>query len=258
VRLIDRLAGVALVALAAAAVPQNPEEAEQQLAAQVQSRPSDAAAWKALGLVRASRGHLQAAAEALARACALRAADEEACYYYGRNLFALGRYEDAVQPFEKALRAVPKDRRWRVYRALARNFEWLGRTAEAERNFREAIRLSRGRATPSEDPRVDFGSFLYRQGRTAEALAPLEEAARAQSPSARAHTELGRVLLQLDRVEQAAAALEKAVRLDARDWAAHLLLGRAYLRLERTEAGDREMQIGQQGLQSNQGSSTVR
>jgi Flp pilus assembly protein TadD len=259
VRIIHRLAALVLGALTTlAAGQQSPEEAEERYSAQVKNQPSDAAAWKALGLLRASRGRLEAAAEALQHACTLRPADEESCYYYGRSLFALGRYDAAVQPLETALRATPRDRRWRVQRALARNFEWLGRAADAERSFREAIRLSRGRATLGEDPRVDFGSFLYRQGRTEEAMVPLQEAAEAKPSQARAHMELGRVLLQLDLVGAAAEALEKAVRLDPRDWSAHLLLGRAYLRLGRAADAEREMQTGQQGLERSQGSSTVR
>ena len=258
-RTIHKPVALVLGAIAAlAAGQQSPEEAEQRFSAQVAAQPSDAASWKALGLLRASRGRLEASAEALQHACTLRPADEESCYYYGRSLFALGRYDSAVQPLETALRVTPRDRRWRVQRALARNFEWLGRADDAERSFREAIRLSRGRATPGEDPRVDFGSFLYRQGRTEEALAPLQEAADAESSQARAQMELGRVLLQLDRVGAAAAALEKAVRLDPRDWPARLLLGRAYQHLGRAADAERELQTGQQGLERSQGSSTVR
>ena len=161
--MIHKSAALVLGALAAlAAGQQSPEEAEERFSAQVKAEPSDAAAWKALGLLRASRGRLVAAAEALEQACRLRPSDQEGCYYYGRGLFALGRYQDAVQPLERALRAAPADRRWRVHRALARNFEWLGRPADAERSFREAIRLGRGRAASAEDPRIDFGAFLYR------------------------------------------------------------------------------------------------
>ena len=241
-----------------AAGPQSPEESEERFSAQVEAHPSDAAAWKALGLLRAGRGGLQAAAEALEHACTLRPADEESCYYYGRSLFALGRYGDAVQPLESALRAAPTARRWRVHRALARNFEWLGRPADAELNFQQAIRLGRGRAASAEDPRVDFGSFLYRQGRTADALAPLREAAAEASAGARAHTELGRVLLQLERPEAAVEAFEKAVRLDPLDWAAHLLLGQAYQQMGRSTDAARELATGRQGIERSQGSSTVR
>jgi len=191
VRTIEKLAALILAAVAAlSAGPQTPVEAEERYSGQVEARPSDAGAWKALGLLRASRGRLEAAAEALEHACSLRPADAESCYYYGRSLFALGRYGDAVQPLESALRASPTELRWRVYRALARNFEWLGRGADAEQNFHQAIRLGRGRADSAEDPRVDFGSYLYRQGRTAEALAPLREAAAEASAGPRAHSEL--------------------------------------------------------------------
>ena len=92
-RLIHKPAALVLALTTLAAGQQSPEEAEERYSAQVKTQPSDATAWKALGLLRASRGNLEAAAQALERACTLRPADEENCYYYGRSLFALGRYD---------------------------------------------------------------------------------------------------------------------------------------------------------------------
>ena len=70
--------------------------------------PSSARAWKALGVVTMSNGNLEGALPALGRACELAENDEEACYFLARNLQALGRYESARAPFEKALRAAPE------------------------------------------------------------------------------------------------------------------------------------------------------
>jgi tetratricopeptide (TPR) repeat protein len=225
--------------------------------------PASAQEWLSQGVARAAEGNLEAALDPFRHACELEPKHPDACYFLGRNLFALSRYDLAVQPLETALRAARRDARWRVHRSMARNFEVLGRPGDAERHFRECIRLQGGRAPSGVDPRVDYGAFLFRQGRAAEALAPLEQAAAAGA--ARAHAELGRVLLDLGRVEAAAASLERAVEANPRDWAAHLLLGKAYYRLGRSGDGERQTRLGHQGLAGQaqgspaaQGSSTAR
>jgi tetratricopeptide (TPR) repeat protein len=210
--------------------------------------------WKALGMEQVKAGRLEAAAEAFREACRLDEKEPDACYYLGRALYVLGRYGEAKPPLRKALNAAPEEERWRVHRALARNHEALAEYGEAEKRYREAIRLAGGRAGPEEDPRIDYGSFLYRMGRLEEALKPLQEAVRAHPASARARTELGRVHLQADRLAEAAQELQKAVELDPRAWNARLLLGRAWVRMGRVAEGEKQLRLGQQG----QGSSTVR
>jgi tetratricopeptide (TPR) repeat protein len=218
-----------------------------------------AAAWKALGAARAGEGRLEAAVEPFQRACELDPKDEDTCYYLGRALFALNRYTAAVSAFDRALHAASRDTRWRVHRAMARNYEVLGRAGEAERHFRESIRLRRGQPQTGEDPRIDYGAFLFRQGRAEEAVAPLEQAAATPSAPPRAFAELGRVLLELGRAEGAAARLEAAIALNPRDWPVHLLLGKTYYRLGREADGDRETRLGHDGMmRQSQGSSTVR
>jgi Flp pilus assembly protein TadD len=209
--------------------------------------PSNAQAWKVLGLANTSAGDLDAAASALGKACDLAPRDEEACYYLARTLYAQGHYQAARAPFEKALKSAPDEMRLKVHRAIALNFAGLGAAEDAERHFQEAIRLMGPGSREPEDPRVDYGAFLFRQGRTGAALAPLQEAVRNAPSSARANLELGRVLLHLEKTGEAAGRLETAVRLAPADFNAHLLLGRAYLKLGRTAEGEREMKLGQEG-----------
>src|SRR4051794_28351492 len=119
--------------------------------------------------------------------------------------------------------------------------------AEAELHFRRAIQSAPLAAPGGEDPKVDLGAFLFRQGRTEEALGPLEKAVQEAPASSRANTELGRVLLHTGKLDAAATHLERAVVIDPANWNAHLLLGSAFLRLGRTEDGEREMRLGQEG-----------
>ncbi len=212
--------------------------------------PLNARFWKTLGMAATSVGDFEGALRALGKACELAPKEEEACYYFARNLHAIGRYESAPEPFEKALRAAPKQMLPRVHRATALNFSALGMPAQAEQHFVKAVELNGRAGGEGEDPRIDYGAFLFRQGRTEEALGPLERAARDAPSSPRANTELGRVLLQVDRLDAAAACLEKAVAAEPTNWNARLLLGSAYLRLGRTREGDREMRLGQEGWAS--------
>ena len=206
--------------------------------------PASARASKTLGLALTSAGQIEGAARALGKACDLAPDDKEACYYFARNLHLTGRYESARAPFEKALRAAPKEMLPAVHRAAALNFYALEMPAEAERHFVKAVAL-KGRAPGGgEDPRVDYGAFLFRQGRTEDAVGPLQQAVRETPSSARANIELGRVLLHLGRLAAAAVCLEKAAALEPANWNARLLLGRAYLRLGRIDDGEREMRLG--------------
>jgi len=228
--------------------------------AQNLENPSNAQDWKALGLAKMSSGDLNGALPALTKACEMDEHDEEACYFLARGLQALGRYAPARLAFEKALRAAPKPMLSRVHRAMALNFVALFMPTEAERHFVQAIRLAgparRAPTRDTEDPRVDYGAFLFRQGRIDEALRPVEQAVHDAPSSARANLELGRVLLHSDKLSQAATCLEKAASLEPGDSNAHLLLGQAYLRLGKTGDGEREMRLGQERW--SHGSSTVK
>ena len=219
--------------------------------------PTSAAEWKAAGLAATSAQKMNAAVTAFEKACELDPKDEDSCYYFARALFTLDRWEKAREPFAKALQAASKPKLARVHRALALNFIALGDTSEAERHFRQAIVLNPGRELMPEDPRVDYGAFLFRQGRLGEALTVLQEAVRATARSPRAHTELGRVLLHMGKIEAACASLEKAVNLDPRSSNARLLLGRAYLQSGKAEEGQKQLHLAREAGKPT-GSSTVR
>jgi Flp pilus assembly protein TadD len=222
-----------------------PKEARPYLEKATRLSPSHASAWKALGLILLGAEDHRGASLSLTKACELDAKDEDSCYLLGRSLFVLGKYDDAVEPFEKAIRAVAPGNLAAAHRAAALNLAELGKTGEAERHFREAVRLYR--ASPQPDPRVDFGAFLTRQGRAAEALPMLQQSIVFSPRSPRAQAELGRALLELDRPVEAVPPLQRAVDLDPKAWAVRLMLGKAYLRLGRTEEGERELRLGQEG-----------
>ncbi len=223
------------------------------------ARASDwAEAWKALGLTFLRMTNYSAAIGPLERACALGPAEDDACYLEGRTLFLLARYDEAAAPLEKARRNSVADDQARVERAVALNFDKLGNAVEAERHFLAALRVYHPGAPGREDPRIDYGAFLIRQGRSGEAVEPLKLALKAHPDSVTACAELGRALLDLELPESALPYLEKAVSMDAKAWNVRMLLGKTYLRLGRSPEGERELRIAaEDAAKANYGSSKV-
>ncbi|HYO84157.1 MAG TPA: tetratricopeptide repeat protein [Bryobacteraceae bacterium] len=216
----------------------NLDRAVQLLAEASKNNPKDAQVWKALGVAHAAAGNYEAATEPFRQACTLNAALPDACYYLGRNLYSLNRFSLALD----ALRKSPRN--WRVTLGIAQALEALEQAPEAESSFRAAVREHAGKQShPEFDPRLHYAVFLYRQGRTAEAL-PMAQAAATDNPgSGRAQFELGRVHYALTDLEKAAAHLEQAVK-NGHGAPAHLLLGKTYMRLGRTEAAQQHLKAG--------------
>ena len=202
--------------------------------------------WKSRGGAAIAARDPEKAVAAFSRACSLAPNDREACYFLGRALQALDRFEDARRPLEQALASSrgSSQEQARIHRAIALNNVGLSQPEEAEAHFLAAIRFHAGDAAAYEDPRVDYGVFLVRQGRAAEALPILEKAIRARPASARAHAEIGRAQIEEGNLEAAASSLERAVALDPSAWAARLLLGKAYQRLGRFAEAERELTRG--------------
>ena len=204
-------------------------------------RPQYAPAWKALGVVFASRGDFESAEAPFRNACERQPSLSDACLYYGRTLYLLNRFQSALAVLHRTLQQEPRNAE--AYRLLALSLEGLGKAAEAGDAFREALRLNRF-SLPDEDPGIDYGVFLTRQGHPEQAIGPLEDALKRHPDSARGHLELGCTLLELDRLTDAADHLEKSIALDPRAARAHLLLGKVYLRLGKTEAAEQHLRQG--------------
>jgi Tfp pilus assembly protein PilF len=207
----------------------------------LQLRPDFAPAWKALGVVFASQGDFESAEDAFRNACERQPALADACLYHGRSLYLLNRFQPAVNTLRTVLqREKENSEAWRL---LALSLEGLGDIPPAGDAFRQAVRFNRG-ASPNEDPGIDYGVYLFRQGRAEEAIVPLDAAARRHPDSFRAQLELGCVQLALDRLAEAAARLERAIALEPRGARAHLLLGKVYQRLGKDREAAEQFRLG--------------
>ena len=221
-----------------------PAEATSALERSVQLRPGYAVAWKALGVVYASQGDYRRAEPPFRNACEQQPGLADACLYYGRTLYLLNQFDPALRVLRAALRTDKSNSQ--IYRLLALSEEALGQVSDAAAAFQTAIRLHRG-GVPDEDPRIDYGVFLFRLGRAEQALDPLQDALQRYPDAPRAHLELGCVLLALDRLPEAQVHLERAIALDSLSSRAHLLLGKVYLRLGKVEAAEEHLRLGSQG-----------
>lgn len=143
--------------------------------------PSDAKALTYLGMSYVAQQDYKNAVVPLRRACELHPEEENACYFLGRTCYSLSRFEEAVDAFDTALRKAARP--GRTLNGLALAFEALGKDAEAERFYQQAIGLKEQRAL------VDYGMFLYKHGRGSESVAMLRRAD--------AQTELDRVTAAL-------------------------------------------------------------
>jgi tetratricopeptide (TPR) repeat protein len=218
-----------------------PAPAIEALERCVQLKPDHAAAWKALGVVSAAQGDYERAEKPFRTACELQPGLPDACLYYGRTLYLLNRFQPALAVLRASLKNQPNHPQ--IHRLIALSSEALGENGEAASAFQKAVQLNRD-SPPNDDPGIDYGVFLYRQGRGEQAVEPLENVLKRHPDASRAHLELGCVLLALDRLPQAEMHLERAVALDPQSGRSHLLLGKVYLRLGKDAAGEEQLRQG--------------
>ena len=140
--------------------------AERECRIAIKEQPDNARAHKLLGMIFVAQQEFASADEPLLRACQLNPKDDLACYYLGRNDYALSRYEDSRAVLEKALRDHPRSDRTRT--GLGLTLEALGSVRDAERHLADAA------VGGSPEALSAYGEFLFRQGRLAESIPVLK------------------------------------------------------------------------------------
>jgi tetratricopeptide (TPR) repeat protein len=135
-------------------------------------------------------------------------AEAELWYVRGNNLCELGRYDDALIAFEKALEARPD-----FYAAWANRayvLDRMGRYREAIAAIDRALRL-----------KPDYGGLWYNRGtilgkmqRHADAIAAFNRALRLKPNFVEAWNNRGTSLGKLQRYDEAIAAFDRALQLD--------------------------------------------
>lgn len=141
----------------------------------------------------------------------------------------LGRYDDAMAEYQKAIEFAPKDAV--PHSGLGIVYWRLGRYDDAIAEYERAIELNPKYAYPHNG----LGSVYYELGRYDEAMAEYQRAVKLNPTEGGFYYNLGNVYLELDRYEEAIQAYLKAVELEPDYLSAHLALGRTYRQLDRYE-----------------------
>src|SRR6184192_1795424 len=105
-----------------------PEAAISALEEAVRLQPNLALAWKALGVIHASRGDFERAERPFRNACEIVPAPPDACLYYGRTLYLLDRFQSAIQVLQRSLKMATENAE--TWRLIGLSQEGLGRTTE--------------------------------------------------------------------------------------------------------------------------------
>jgi protein O-GlcNAc transferase len=129
----------------------------------------------------------------------------DAHYNLGNALYALGRPAEAEESYREALRLRPDDPEAHIN--LGNALLALGRLAEAEESYREALRLR----PDYPEAHNNLGNTLYELERPAEAEASNREALRLRPDFPEAHYNLGMVLAKLSAFSAAVDSYDKAI-----------------------------------------------
>jgi tetratricopeptide (TPR) repeat protein len=149
-------------------------------------------------------------------------------YWTARLDYDDGQFEPAV---ERLLRVVSLDPGFmRAWDNLGLNYDALGRFDDAVQSYEEALRLNRASERPSPWPALNLGLLLVKLERLDEAEARFRESVAADPGFPQAHYQLGLVLDKIGRSEEAIPELEEAAGLDAGYAEPHFALARLYRR----------------------------
>src|SRR5262249_4012358 len=124
---------------------------------------------------------------------------------------SMGRYRDAIDAFQKALKSSPND--YYSIVNLANNYARTGQFAEADKQYREAIRVAPAGAAGY----VGLAGILISQNKLDEAESTLRQALTITPASLPVRVTLSNVFYLRDKVTEAVAEAREALRLDPKN-----------------------------------------
>jgi serine/threonine-protein kinase len=133
-----------------------------------------------------------------------------------------GRYEEAVEQFERALAidSLSSD----AYRELAKAYQALNDTSRAEETYKKAIGLNPGYWAGYNN----LGAFYYSTARYAEAATAFRRVTELTPDNYRAYNNLGGMYFYLGRQDEARMAFERSITIEPKNYVAYSQLGTLY------------------------------
>lgn len=144
----------------------------------------------------------------------------------GIDLYQKGDYEGSVREFKRAIALDPySENSLRAYDFTAQAFLKLNRTEDAERTYKEALRLF-----PNSDSiHLKLGNLYYSEGKYNEAETEYLKAVRLNPTSENLYS-LGQLYLSTGRYNEAEDTFLKILRIESKNYGAIYSLGQAYAR----------------------------
>jgi tetratricopeptide (TPR) repeat protein len=167
-------------------------------------------------------GHSPEALTEVKRATELAPNDPDAQYYLGRLYFTADNAPAALEAFKKTIALDPSS--VRAHTQLGQTYEALGRRADAEKVYRNAIELEKTQPKNSGWPDYDLGVLCFDDGRTAEAIEHFRHALQWNPKFPEAQIKLAVALSKKEPVPEAFSLLQEAISLDPKNAEAHYRL----------------------------------
>jgi tetratricopeptide (TPR) repeat protein len=174
--------------------------------------PKSFAARHMLGVLKAQQGDKTQALEILAEALAQNPDAADAQFNYANVLKTVGRLEEALQAYDRALTIRPDYSAARIARAEALNVQGNGlRDAERYEDALECYNRSLDDAPGYSDALNNRAVALWSMGRFEEALSGFDAALAARPDYVEAHYNRGNALRDLLRLEEAKQSFDRAI-----------------------------------------------
>ncbi len=171
-------------------------------------------------------GRLPEAAEFYQKVLQANAGHADALYLLGVIAHQAGQHAPAVELTVRALAIAPDD--VRCYNVLGLSLMELGRDAEAEASFQQAIVIA-----DSPEFHNNLGTLYRKQGRLDDAIASFRQALTQSPDYANAHYNLGNTYRDKQEMAAAAESFQQAVNANPEHASALVGLGQALLALHR-------------------------
>jgi tetratricopeptide (TPR) repeat protein len=162
----------------------------------------------------------------LEKSVAFDSKNKDAWYYLGRAYYTRSQLNDARKAFQMVLDLDPRNAKAEDNLGLI--FETEGNIAAAIESYRRAIAWQQETSRIDEHPYVNLGNLLAEQGRSQDAIGPLEKAVAIAPNNAYCHLTLGVFYRKAGEMEKARQQLLAAAELEPDNAIAHYQLGRLY------------------------------
>ncbi len=189
----------------------DPEGAAKQIEQSLTLNPNQPQALKLLGLCYQLTEETEKAENAFIRASQAAPKDGEAWFFLGRHYYVRNFFDKALEALHAAVKFAPRDQRIHTYLGLV--LEAVGRTEDALRAYREAIKCNEALARPDFRPHYHYGVFLSKLNQMAESERQLARAKAIAPENWETRFELAKLHYRQERLADALRELKAAVAL---------------------------------------------